>query len=1216
MHRTRPLIRIFSWLFLFSFLVSIPALAQNTAVSGKVVDPAGAVIPGVTVILTSPTGVERSTVTDEVGVYQFRQLLPGKYKIRAEQQGFKTAMIENLNLMVDTPATVDLKMEIGQLSETITVEAGAVKLNTQDATIGNAFEGLRIRQLPLESRNVANLLSLQPAVTQDGYVSGARSDQSNLTLDGIDVNDQQTGEAFTTVLRVTPDSVQEFRVTTNLATASQGRSSGGQVSLVSRTGTNEWHGSAYEFHRNTITTANDFFNNRTGVKRPKLLRNLFGGSLGGPVLKDRVFFFYNYEGRRDAKETIVGPNTVPLPSLGQGIIKYTNTAGGTTTLTTAELNKIYPVGINPAALAVLADAAKKYPANDTGVGDGLNFSGYRFNAPLPLSYNAHTATLNFNLNSKQTLLLRGNYQYDLEAGAPYWPDTPGTNRWSHPTGLATQHTWMATSKIVNTLRFGLTREAFSAQGDSSDNQIYFRSVFYPRNFSRTSNRITPTWNIVDDLAWVKGKHTIELGGNIRLIRNTRISYSNAYDLAYTNASFYEASGAVLTDPLPNIYGSKSNLQAALAAAIGRFSSYSGYFNFGPDGNIMNAGTGVGRTFATEEYELYAQDTWRVHPQLTLIYGLRYGLNRPVYEANGLEVKPTVSLSDYFDKRVASAEKGIPYNDSITVDKTGPANGKAPLYPWDKNNFAPRASFAWSPSFENSVLKALFGTGQKTVFRGGFGMAYDRIGSALAVSFDLNNTLGFSSSQTIAANTYNVTTRPAPLFTGFNQAIRSLPGITVPSKLVFPLMQPADGAERIESTLDDKLTTPVHYSWSFSMGRELRGGLMVEVSYMGRVARNLLAQRDIMQLNNMKDPKSGMDWYTAAGLLYDARWNNVPIASMQPIPYFENLFGAAAASGQTATQRIYRRVSRDGLDTPDWTYLQEWLNSRGTSPAMFFQPQYAALQVWSTMAYSDYHAATVTVRERFKNSLNLDFNYTFSKSIDNASGLERAGSFSAAGFITNSLRPDDNKALSSFDTPHIVNANAFWDLPFGKGRAFLNEIDPVLNGILGGWQLSGIFRWNSGLPVGAPFDAEIWATNWNAQSWGVRTRSIEGSPTKSGAYPNFFSDPKYAYQSFRNARAGETGDRNIFRRQSYVCLDFGLAKSFKLPGKIPEGHSLQFRWEVFNATNTQRLGEPTRTRAGMGLGIDSHLNAPAVDFGRISSIQGSPRVMQFGLRYEF
>jgi hypothetical protein len=1063
---------------------------------------------------------------------------------------------------------------------------------------------------------VANLLSLQAAVTPDGYVSGARSDQSNLTLDGIDVNEQQTGEAFSTVIRVNPDSLQEFRVTTSTVNANQGRSSGGQVSLVTKSGTNEWHGSLYEYHRNTATTANDFFNNRSGVERPKLIRNLFGGSVGGPVKRDRVFFFYNYEGRRDAKQESV-MHEVPTASLGQGIVKYRNTAGGITSLSGASFNEVFPIGMNPAALSLLADAARKYPVNDTGTGDGLNIGGFRFNSPLPVKHNAHTARLDFNLTAdgRHRVFVRGNYQHDTEAGVSRWPDTPGTTLWSHPIGYMVQHDWTASSTLVNTFRYGVTRQGFSQQGDSSQNSIAFRFVYWPYDFSRTLSRTTPVYNLVDDVSWRKGTHTFGFGTNIRLIRNERISYANSFDSAITNPSFYEQSGAVLSDPITDVAGSVSNLQAAICAVIGRYSQYSGNFNFARDGSVMAVGEGVGRNFATEEYEFYAQDSWRVFPSLTLTFGLRWGLNRPVYESTGLQVKPTTSLGGYFDKRVASAAQGIPYNDTISVDLAGPKNGKAPYYDFRKNDFSPRAGFAWQPTFENRVLKAIFGEGQKSVFRGGFSMSYDRIGSALAVSFDLNNTLGFSSSQTIAANTYNVTDQPAPLLTGLSQDIRSLPGIDVPAKLTFPLTTPPDEDQRIETSLDDTLTSPVNYAWNFSIGREIGKGLTLEASYVGRRARNLLATRDIMQLNNLVDPKSKMDWYTAAGLLFDARQKNVPISQIPTIPYFENLFPDFKLEDDwtTATQNAYGFVSRDGYDVADWTYLQLYMDDSGVYPNMFFHPQYAALSVWSTVAYSDYHAGTLSVRERLGDSFSLDLNYTFSKSIDNASGLQTSDEYSES-FIENALRPDDNKGVSDFDLTHIVNVNSVWQLPFGRGRRFLGAIHPAADAFLGGWQMSNIFRWNSGLPESVPFDAEVWATNWNAQSWGTATRAIEASPTKSGDHPNFFKDPKYAYQSFRNARAGETGQRNFFRRDSYVALDFQLAKSWKMP--FNENHKLQLRWEVFNLTNTQRLAGPNRTRAGFGLAVDPHLKDPADDFGRIIEIQGNPRVMQFALRYDF
>jgi hypothetical protein len=1205
----------FNLLFLVGLSILHPSLSfcQVTSLSGRVADPSGAVIPGVVLSLTSASGAERSASTDEYGSYRFLQLTPGTYAFRTERKGFKTAR-RNIDLLIDTPFTLNIQLEVGEISETVSVESGLSILNTQDSALGNAFEGLRIRQLPLQDRNAANLLTLQPGVTPDGSVGGARSDQTNLTLDGIDINDQQTGDWSNPILRVSPDAVQEFKLTTNIANASQGRSAGGQISLITRTGANEFYGSLYYSNRSTGMTANDFFNNRAGLPRPELRRDLFGGSIGGPIIKDRAFFFYNYEGRRDDKETVVGPQVVPLASLGQGIIKYTNTAGGITTLTPTDLNAIYPVGLNPVALNILADVAAKYPANDAGVGDGLNIGGYRFNAATPLHYNAHTMTMNFNLtkDARHALLLRANYQHDLIAGAPQFPDTPGSNLWSHPTAFAVQHTWTPTNKLVNTLRIGLTRQSYSQQGDSSENQIGFRFVYWPKAFTRTLDQIVPTWNIVDDVAWVKGNHSFAFGGNIRTVRNRRSSYTNSYDYAATNPTYYDESGAVLSEPFSDIVGSESDLQGALAAVIGRYSIYSSNFNFNADGNLLPAGAAVSRNFATEEYEMYAQDTWHARRNLTFTFGLRYSLDRPVYEKNGLEVKPSPGLAGLFARRAASAANGVPLNELVSLDKSGPANGRSGLYNWDKNNFAPRASFAWQPSFQNSILKAIFGTGQRSVIRGGFSMAFDHLGSALAVTYDLNNMLGFSSSQQITANTYNVTDRPAPLFTGFDQELRGLPGITVPAGLTFPLAQPADGEARIEYSLDDSLQSPVNYMMNFSIAREFSHGLTVEASYVGRMARHLLAQRDVMMVNNLVDKKSGMDWYTAAGLLYDMRWNNLPISQVQPIAYFENLFPDYRRKGwPTATQSVYSRVARDGSDTPDWTFVQLSINDSGIYPAMFYQPQYGALDVWSTIAHSDYHAATLSIRERFKNDLNLDFNYTFSKSIDNASGLQREDAWTD-NMIINSLRPDDNTAVSNFDMTHIINANALWQLPIGRGHTFLGSLSPALNQVLGGWQLSSVLRWNSGVPEVTPYDAQVWATDWKKPSSGVRLRSIQAQPTKSGDYPNLFSDPTYAYQSFRNARAGETGDRNVLRRQGYICLDMGLSKNIQ----IGERQRLQFRWEVFNATNTQRLGAANADHAGLGLNIDPQITAPSSSFGTISQIQGTPRIMQLGLRYEF
>jgi hypothetical protein len=294
-----------------------------------------------------------------------------------------------------------------------------------------------------------------------------------------------------------------------------------------------------------------------------------------------------------------------------------------------------------------------------------------------------------------------------------------------------------------------------------------------------------------------------------------------------------------------------------------------------------------------------------------------------------------------------------------------------------------------------------------------------------------------------------------------------------------------------------------------------------------------------------------------------------------------------------------------------------IDDRGVAPNLFFHPQYAALSTFSTVADSDYHAGTLSVRQRYKQSLTWDLNYTYSRSIDNASGLQTSGAYGTA-FILNPLRPKDNRAASDFDITHIVNANAIYQLPLGKGRTFFGGAGSLVDGIIGGWQLSGIFRWNSGQFVPAsPFDQAQWATNWNVQSNGVRVRPIETSPTRGGGVntpnPNLFADPVAAYRTFRNARPGETGDRNVLRMPSYIALDMGLGKSFNMPW---EGHKLQFRWEVFNVTNTQRLQLVNITRANFGLDIDPDLGTPPPVWGNLDAIQGSPRVMQFGLRYSF
>ena len=1039
----------FAFGILLVIVAALTAAAQSgsAVVRGTVTDVQGKAIAGAKVTLTSvDKNLSRAQTTNEEGIYVFSSIAPGSYRIDIEAASFKKTSISEVSAQVDSQRNVDIQLEVGSVTETTNITAASeAPINVTDATLGNTFDSRRIENLPLNARNIVGLLSLQPGVTRLGEVNGGRRDQANITLDGVDANEQQTGldvvaasvnanendanktrEAFASVLRINPDAVQEFRVITSGVGANQGRSSGAQVSLVIKSGTNQFHGSLYEFHRNTITTANDWFNNANGRftaadeavgrgeakvgdeknPRPKLIRNIFGGSVGGPIVKDRAFFFYSYEGRRDAAEQSI-LQFVPTETLREGIVRYRNTSGNIVTLTQADILRLYPAtgGVNNAGLAILRGAPLP---NTTEVGDGLNISGFRFNAPISTKLGAHIARLDFKLGDRHALFVRGNYQNDLYGTAPQFPTTPSPDLWVHPKGFVTGHDWTISPNLVNNARVGLTRQAFSQQGDSNSNLVNFRFVYQPFIYQRALNRETPVWNFTDDLSWVKNTHTAQFGANVRLVRNDRESFANAFDIAIINPSAFATSGSSLNAPLTDLAPSGlADTRSAVAAVLGRVSQYTANVLFDADGNPLPSGTGSLRSFATQEYEFYGQDVWKIKPNLTLVYGLRWSTSTPVYERNGLQISPTVSLGEFFERRVEGARTGQPVRDLITLDRSGKANGRRGFYDQDWNNFGPNVSVAWSPNFGDNWFGRVIGREGKSVIRGGFRMLYDRVGSALAINFDLNSRLGFNAASTAAFNRCNQTNQLCPRLDGLTPDVNSYPSITVPTELQFPLTHPtAGGRGRLDTTIDDTLTTPRQYTWNFSYGRELSRGFAFEMSYIGRAGRDLLTVRDVMHLNNLVDTRSGVDWYTAAGMLADLREKNTPITSVQPIPYFQNLFPGMAGGGLTATQAIYGVVARQCVDNAfkpngecergdigggnltDWTALQDVLNDESVlGPGAFYHPQYAALATYASIGSSDYHGATVTLRHRFKSDVAFDLNYTFSKSFDDSSVLE-------------------------------------------------------------------------------------------------------------------------------------------------------------------------------------------------------------------------------------
>src|SRR5580658_2935588 len=393
-------------LFLIALVVvALPSSAQTSSLQGVVTDPQGGTIPGAVVTLTNTdTSAMRKEVSGDTGIYRILQVLPGPYKIEVQKPGFKT-YTTTVQLQVDVPATVNLTLDVGQVTETVNVTAEATQINTENATVGNPFTEVQVQQLPLQTRNVVALLSIQPGVSSTGQVLGARADQNNVTLDGLDVNDNRGSTAnngFNAVLPIPLDSVQEFRTTIAGQGSDEGHTAGGQVAIVTKSGTNQFHGSLYEYNRNTDFEANDWFSNRAGVARPALIRNQYGASLGGPIKKNRLFFFFNWEARKDRSQTAKN-YTVPSNTFKDGIVGVLLKGGTTVNLTPAQVQAIDPLGIgeNP----YMVNPLQQYPSGNDPQGSpdkGLNINELLFNAPQPLNNHAQVAKLDYNINTKMT----------------------------------------------------------------------------------------------------------------------------------------------------------------------------------------------------------------------------------------------------------------------------------------------------------------------------------------------------------------------------------------------------------------------------------------------------------------------------------------------------------------------------------------------------------------------------------------------------------------------------------------------------------------------------------------------------------------------------------------------------------------------------------------------------------------------------------------------
>jgi hypothetical protein len=1243
-----------SAVFAATILICAPHLypQATTSLRGTISDPLGAVIPeAVVTLINLGNSSTRQIATDKTGQYQFLQMPPGTYRIAVEKPGFAKISEDNVVLQVNTPSTLDLRMEVGQTSETITVSTETTTINTVDASVGNNFSERQVRQLPLQTRNVVELLSLQPGVTPTGEVLGARRDQNNVTLDGVDVNDNQDAgistskndgqgsngngassvSGFNSVLPIPLDSVQEFRVTVGGQGANEGRSSGGQVVLITKSGSNSFHGSAYEFNRNTLTEANTWFNNRSDVPRQALIRNQFGASLGGRIIKDRIFFFLNSERRLDAS-ALAQERFVPTESFKQGFLKVAGTDGSVQTLTPAEVKAVDPlhIGLNPGYLALL----NQYPVgNDPSYGadHGLNFTGYRFNAPDDQDDRAYVGKMDFILDhaAHHTLAVRGtlsNFTQDYEQALAQFPGRQGAKILNNSKGMSALYTAILKPNLVNAFNFGYTRQGLAQSGTIGDaltpdaNFVYLDSLQNYRTQARANGRILPVYNILDDLTWNKKKHTIVTGFNFRLVTNNRFTYAQSYptygftvnvavglgeDAQTALTNFIQQRSGNSNFALNDIYAASSGL----GVLLGLVNYTNVTYQFLRDGSALAQGAAQNRSFAANEYEGYVSDTYRVTREFTLTMGLRYSNDRPPYETHGLQVDPSVGLDQFFGERNFLQTQGVPSyampNAVLQYNLNGPVNHKPSWYRSDNNNFAPRLAIAYSPQDRGGWLGKIFGKGG--VFRAGGGLVYDRFGSQLITQFDQFGSFGLA---TTLGNpvSYNYTNSPR-----YSGAPPVLPAAPVGG---FPYTPPdIHGIVGEYEGIFPNLRSPYSVILNATFARELPGRLTIEVGYLGRLSRKLLLQGDVnTPLELLKDPLSGENWLQSmtayrnlnnSGVSYTAVQNNPGLVPTNPFvedlfPSFKNLFipGSASANYYYAIYGIYGGSYLDVLHAADRIVQPNGKCLSAPGCYTFFARQASAVPTWMNAGDADFHGGTLSIRRSFAAGLSFDFNYTLSHSIDNASAAE-GGAGQDGAVIQNIFQPGQFRGSSDFDIRHNINANFVYQLPFGKGKPFFTNAPNWVDQIIGGWQVSTIMRFRTGLP--SIIQGNL---TWNTNYW-QGSKAIQISPVHSNVQIDSNGNPSIfgttdAANSYADQYPGQTGQRAIIRLASLTNFDIAVAKSFRLPW---EGHRLQFRAEAFNAFNNVNFISPSLALA-----------TPST-FGEFTDTT-PPRNMQFALRYEF
>jgi hypothetical protein len=1240
-------------LFVAFFAVSGLKAQDSSSMTGTVTDTTGAVVPGTVVKLSNPlTGVSYTQTTNGQGSYRFANVPPAEgYVVEFSHSGFASVQVSKVVLSVGTTRTQDAKLLAGS-SETIQVtSSGAVTLNTTDATIGNSVDVQSLNSLPIQDRTngIQVLFNFQPGVdnTQlggSGSVTGARTDQSSVTIDGLDVNDIAAGGAFTIIGGAPVDSVDQFTGSVAGLVPSVGTGSGGQFQLVTKSGTNKFHGNINEYHRDTTTAANTYFNNDVGLPRTPLIRNQFGGNIGGPILKDKLFFFFDFADSRIIQSAAAEP-TVPIPALYSSTptLNYINNNSGCksssrlnttpsciSTLSASQVAALDPNGVGFDA-PLLAFLKTRYPApNDPTRGDGVNTEGLRFTSPTPNFDTTYVGRIDYNLTPTQKIygrftINRANSVYSL----PQFPGDPNsTTEIDRSYAYVLSHVWTIGKNKVNQFYYGdnISKLSFPA-GDfqTSPNVYSFTGLSNPYGTQNSQKRRVPIPVVRDDFNWQVKTHSLSFGGLFKFIK-TNSNSINDYNFVGVGATGTALGGGLSASLRPSTINAsstaKNDYDRLFSTSLGVIGDISTNFNYTSAGTAVPGGTGGPRAYRFFETEAYVGDTWKVNKQLTLTYGIRYQVYSVPYEVHGAEsisqitgLTPHQSTFDqYFQQRLTQNAAGIYGQGTLPFFQEvlgGKANNGPSSYSPSYEDLAPRVAFAYNPKWS-----------PKTVFNGSAAIVYDRtvinainfLQDQLSFLFYNNNTNQFGSGS--PSGSLAVDPR---LGTNLAYASSNNP-VALPIKAPYtPYVSGGSGygfANGQEGfVIDPGLKDPYTIDFNVGIQRELPDRIIVKLNYASRLGRRLLADADASQVLNFPDNVSGQNLSQAfASLTTQLRAGVDPTTAtgLTAAPWFENILGPGLgtsngfANNTSLAAYLVGQLGNRG----DITDSLNTLAAYGLLPENVGIPSQFGTQAYLTnKGSSNYNALLLTVSKNLSHGLKYDFNYTWSHSIDNNSQAANNNAlYNVTGILCDITRPRACRGNSDFDVRQEISSDFLYDLPFGRGRMFGANDSLLVEEVLGGWSVSGLPSYRTGLSINPLSYAFLgsFASEDPAIFTGPKSDLKSHVNNVQGTVYNFAGGVNGANKvlaEFRGPIGLEYGQRNIAKGPGAFNLDFGLAKTFPI---IPADHvNLVFRADAFNLLNHPSFGTPT-------LDIVNNVSP----FGQITGTSVGARVGQFSLRLEF